>query len=465
MPNQPRIPENIVVHLGAPDADVQNVTVGFADYIKNVASSEIYPTWPEEAIKANVLAQISVALNRVYTEYYRSFGRNFDITSSPAYDQTYVYQRDIFDNVSEIVDGIFDSYIRRMGSVEPLFAQFCDGVEVQCEGLRQWDSVRLAEEGLSYEEILRRFYGNDIEIVRNVPVENITESAPLLPLSEGDSGREVELIQTKLNRISANYPGIPKIFPVDGFFDTSTTNAVRKFQEVFGLTVDGIVGRATWYRINLAYNGVKQLSAITSEGLTVEELDTRYPGVLRVGASGPEVTAVQYYLAYISLFYNGVTSPMVDGDFGAGTEEAVKSYQRTFGLTESGEIDLLTWDSIENTYYGILENIPYEFESGIILPFPGRVLRTGVDGNDVRALQEYLNYISNTYPNIPRVNVDGDFGPSTAAAVRAFKEEFNLPGNPERVDAATWNAIINVYDDLYFGNIVRPDQFPGYEIS
>ena len=160
-------------------------------------------------------------------------------------------------------------------------------------------------------------------------------------------------------------------------------------------TIPSTVRPNTWYRINLAYNGVKQLSAITSEGLTVEELDTRYPGVLRVGASGPEVTAVQYYLAYISLFYNGVTSPLVDGDFGAGTEEAVKSYQRTFGLTESGEIDLLTWDSIENTYYGILENIPYEFESGIILPFPGRVLRMGVDGNDVRAMLDSIKCLKN----------------------------------------------------------------------
>ena len=155
MPN-PRIPEQIVVHIGSPDSDGINVTESFADYIKNVASSEIYPTWPEEALRANILAQISVALNRVYTEFYRSRGYNFDITSSPAYDQTYVYGRDIFGNISEIVDEIFDSYIRRQEFIEPLFATFCDGVEVSCNGLSQWGSVELANRGLDYFSILQK---------------------------------------------------------------------------------------------------------------------------------------------------------------------------------------------------------------------------------------------------------------------------------------------------------------------
>jgi len=465
MPIYPTIPETIVVHLGAPDSAADNVTESFSDYIKNVASSEIYPTWPEEAIKANVQAQISVALNRVFTEFYRSSGKDFDITSSPAYDQTYVYQRDIFSNISDIVDGMFNSYIRREGSVEPLFAQFCDGVEVNCDGLLQWGSVDLAEQGLNYEEILKRYYGNNIEIVRNVPVQNIQGTAPAFPLSEGDTGREVELIQIKLNRISTNYPGIPKIYPVDGFFDRSTTDAVRKFQEVFDLTQDGIIGTSTWYRINLVYNGVKQLSAYNSEGLSIEELQTTYPGVLREGSTGPAVSTVQYYLSYISLFVPTVQSVSVDGNFGPATRESVISYQKTYNLSQSGEIDAITWNSIENTYYSIISGVPYNFEQGLILPFPGRVLRVGVDGNDVRALQEYLNYISNTYTSIPKVTVDGSFGPSTAAAVRAFVELFGLSGNPERVSASIWNSIISVYDDLYVGNIVNDEQFPGYGIN
>ena len=211
MPFTPEIPETIVVHLGAPDdPNAQNVSESFASYIKNVASSEIYPTWPIEAIKANIYAQMSVALNRVYTDYYRVRGYDFDITGSPAYDQTYVYQRDIFENISQIVDEIFDSYIRRKGQIEPLYAVFCDGVEVNCDGLKQWESVTLAESGMNYLEILKYFYGDDIEIVTNVPVQNRPLSAPPVTLGRGDTGRDVELIQIRLNRISANYPGIPK---------------------------------------------------------------------------------------------------------------------------------------------------------------------------------------------------------------------------------------------------------------
>lgn len=461
----PTIPESIVVHLGSPDSNADNVTITFQDYIKNVASSEIYPTWPEEAIKANILAQISVALNRVYTSYYRRRGYNFDITNSPAYDQTYIYGRDIFDNISEIVDEIFDSYIRREGTVEPLFAQFCDGIEINCEGLKQWQTVELANAGLNYIEIIKRSYGNNVEIVTDVPVDNMGPTAPTRSLVEGDSGSDVEIMQRRLNRISANYPGIPKIPNPDGFFDTTTRDSVIRFQEVFNLTPDGIIGRATWNRINAIYTAVKRLSSITSEGLTLEEIDTTYERELSVGSSGSGVYTLQYYLAYISLFVPSVLSPAVDGTYGEGTRDAVISYQSSYGLNQSGVVDEATWESIENTYYSILREIPYEYEEGLILPFPGRVLRLGIYGGDVRALQEYLNYIGQSYPEIPRVTVDGDFGVGTREAVRAFIRTFGLPGNEERVTAQVWNSIINVYDDLYYGNIVRSDQFPGYDIS
>ena len=465
MPIYPTIPQSIVVHLGAPDGDAMNVTESFTDYIKNVASSEIYPTWPEEAIKANVLAQISVALNRVYTNYYRNRGYDFDITSSPAYDQTYVYQRDIFDSISRVVDEVYDSYIRRDGSIEPLFAQFCDGVEINCDGLKQWQSVELADAGYSYDEIIRRSYGNNVEIVKNVPVAGNLQRAPENAIREGDSGAAVEIMQRRLNRISANYPGIPKIYPVDGFFDKSTTDAVKRFQEVFGLDVDGVIGRASWNMINAIYTAVKRLAALTSEGLSISELETKYETELAEGARSSGVFALQYYLAYISLFIQSVLAPDTDGDFGPSTKGAVISYQRTYGLPQTGIVDERTWNSIEATYYGILESIPYEYSEGLILPYPGRVLRVGVDGDDVRALQEYLNLISDTYPEIPRVRVDGSFGVSTAAAVRAFKKLFDIPGNPERVDAQSWNAIVNVYDDLYVGSIVLDEQFPGASIG
>ena len=460
----PTIPENIVVHLGAPDADAPNVIVSFSDYIKNVASSEIYPTWPREAIEANVLAEISVALNRIYTRYYRSRGNDFDITSSPAYDQTFIYGRNVYDNISTVVDEVFDSYIRRNGYVEPLFATFCDGYEVNCEGLSQWGSLSLANEGLLAEEILRRYYGNDIEIVRNVPIENVTESAPAVPLREGDTGNKVEILQRRLNRISVNFPGIPKIASADGFFDSDTTAAVLKFQEVFDLVPDGIVGKATWNSVQFIYNSVKELSTLNSEGLKIEELQVQYPGELRRTQSSAGVLTLQYYLDYISLFVNTVLPTKIDGDFGPNTESSVISYQKTYGFTENGVVGELLWNSIQNTYYSLISSIDYRFREGDTLPFPGRVLRIGVAGEDVRALQEYLNFIAKSYPRIPVITVDGDYGEATARAVRAFKELFNIPSDPERVSLQTWNAITSVYEDLYRGNTVNVGQYPGYEI-
>ena len=462
---QPTIPENIVIHLGSPDSDAPNVTESFRNYIKNVASSEIYPTWPEEALRANILAQISVALNRVYTGFYRNQGKNFDITNSPAYDQTYVYQRDIYENMSEIVDEIFNSYIRRSGNVEPLFAEFCDGIEVRCNGLYQWGSVDLAKGGADYYQILRNYYGEDIEIVSGAPVANSEFTPPFRPLRIGDSGSSVELMQIRLNRISKNYPGIPKIYPVDGFFDTSTEDAVKKFQEVFNLTPDGIIGTATWNSINFIYNAVKRLYTVNSEGLSISELNTSYENELKLGDSSRNVYVLQYYLAYISLFYPTVSAPQTDGDFGQGTYSAVRSYQKTFGLDVNGIVDEVTWDSIQNTYYEILSRFTYDYSEGLILPYPGRVLRIGVDGNDVRALQQYLNYISDTYTEIPKVAADGIYGPSTASAVSKFVEVFGLPSSSGRVNAQVWNAIIDIYDDLYSGNTVNEEQFPGYGIS
>ncbi len=464
MPN-PIIPENIVVHLGPPNEAAEDVTVPFVDYIKNVASSEIYPTWPREALKANILAQISVALNRVYTEYYRSMGKPFDITSSIAYDQSFVYQRDIYDSVSEIVDEIFNSYIRRDNFIEPLYATFCDGVEVNCNGLSQWGSVELANSGRSAEEILRNYYGNDITIVSNVPVANIPTSAPAVPLREGDTGRDVENIQLRLNRISANYPAIPKIPEADGFFGPSTAAAVEEFQRIFGLTDDGIVGNGTWYRIQLVYNAVKRLAAVNSEGLRYNELPQNYPGSLSQGSSGTGVLILQYYLEYISLFVPTVQSVSPDGDFGPETENSVISFQRTYGLTENGIVDRGVWNAIQSTYYNILRSLNYEFREGDILPYPGRVLILGSSGEDVRALQEYLNLVSESYPEIPRLNVDGSFGEATERAVIAFNRLFGIITDENRVTAATWRALTDIYEDLYLGNMVNEGQYPGYVIE
>ena len=271
----PYVPEQITVHLGPPNADAANVTLPFTDYVKNVASSEIYPTWDESALRANILAIVSFALNRVYTEYYRSRGYSFDITNSTAYDQAFVNGRNTFENIDAIVDDLFNSYIRRQSFVEPLAAKFCNGTTVTCEGLSQWGSQNLAVQGYNSVQILRTYYGENIEIVANAPIQGLVQSYPGTPIRRGSTGPNVLVIQTSLNRISQNYPAIPKISPVDGIFGSQTENSVRRFQQIFGLTPDGIVGRATWYALVRLYVGVNALSELRSQG----QQFTIFPGI------------------------------------------------------------------------------------------------------------------------------------------------------------------------------------------
>ncbi len=466
MPNStPVIPTSVTVHLGPPASSAQNVTLSFADYIKNVASSEIYPTWPDAALRANIYAQISYTLNRIFTEYYPSRGYDFDITNDIGRDQSFVYGRDIFQNISQIVDEIFDSYIRRENSVEPLFAAYCDGEEVTCDGLSQWGSVPLAESGMTPLEILKYYYGENIEIVEDVPVENVDGSVPSAPLGFGSAGIEVELLQRRLNRISANYPAIPKIYPVDGVFGNETEEAVKVFQEVFNLTPDGIVGRATWYRILNIYTSVKRLSDLNSEGLTIEELQTGYESELSEGSMGNGVRVIQYFLRYIADFVGTVPSLTVDGDYGPGTASAVRAFQTTYGIPATGVVDLVTYNTLYNVYTGLLESVDLRFREGVVLPFPGITLRIGAEGEDVTLLQNYLNEISERYPAIPSIPATGYFGTQTAAAVTAFQETFGIPGTPGVVTATEWDAITGVYEDVYLGNIATEGQYPGRPIG
>ena len=333
----PVVPETITCDLGAPGESARNVVVPFAQYIKNVASHEIYPTWPESAIRANILAQISYALNRVYTEYYRARGYDFDITSTTRYDQAYVEDGDIFENISRIVDDIFNNYIVRQGSVEPLFAQFCDGVRTRCGGLSQWGSVDLAEEGMTPYEILQYYYGGDINLVMNAPVGGNVASYPGRPLRRGDAGNDVQTLKRQLNRIGKNYPAIPALD--DSFvFDEDMEEAVRVFQQIFNLAQDGIVGKATWYKIKQIYNGVKQLSDLSSEGLTIPEVQRRYAEDLRLGDSGIDVRTVRFYLAFLGYFLPELPMISLSDDFDQELLDAVYTFQRVYGLPVDGVV-------------------------------------------------------------------------------------------------------------------------------
>lgn len=257
------VPEFVVVHDGAPrDTTATDYYVRYKDYIKNVASSEIYSTWPRETIIANVLAIMSFTLNRVYTEWYRNKGFNFTITSSTAFDHKWIYGRNIFESISEVVDDIFDQYLSRPNVKQPILTQYCDGNRVTCTNwMSQWGSKNLGDQGYSAIEILRYYYGDSMYINTAEAVAGIPSSYPGYSLSVGSSGDAVRQIQEQLNAISNHYPLIPKV-AVDGVFGSATENSVRVFQEIFDLTADGIVGRRTWYKIQEIYVGVTRIAEL-----------------------------------------------------------------------------------------------------------------------------------------------------------------------------------------------------------
>ena len=390
VPLTPYIPDFLTVHLGAPDQAAENVIVSFTDYIKNVASSEVYPTWSESAILANIYAQISYALNRVYTEYYPSRGYDFDITSSTAYDQKFIPGRNIYENIDRIVDEVFTSYIRRQGFVEPLAAKYCNGTTVTCDGLSQWGSEELAQQGYNSIEILKYYYGDNIEIVNNAPIAGIVSLYPGRAFRRGDSGASVTIIQQYLNEISYDYPLIPKINPVDGLFGESTENAVRTFQEIFNLTPDGVVGKATWNKMVMLYVGIQRLTELVSEGQNYVGIDTGFPGSVGVGDAGPRVSSLQYFLLIISNFDSRVPSVPVTGEYGQLTFNAIKQFQSAYGLEVSGTVDESTWNALYDTYSAIIKVVltdGFEDREGVqSTQYPGNALSGGdSDYNNMEA--------------------------------------------------------------------------------
>lgn len=342
--NRVYIPETITVHLGKPSSSARNVRVSFLDYIKNVASSEIYPTWPDAALRANIHAQVGFVLNRIFTEWYPSQGYDFDITNSTAYDQFFVAGRNIFDNISRIVDEIFNVYPRRQGRIDPLFSSFCNGTTATCSGLSQWGTVTLADQGYTPLGMLQYYYGSDVELAEANEIQGIERSYPGTPLRIGDVSNDVRVIQQQLNRIRQNYPAIPRISNPNGTFDDATLSAVRAFQRIFDLQVDGIVGRATWYQISYIYAAVKRLAELNSEGEWPPLGSVPYPGtLLRQGSRGENVRVLQQYLNEIAQVHREIPTIQADGIFGPKTRDAVLAFQRLFGLDADGIVGPKTW--------------------------------------------------------------------------------------------------------------------------
>lgn len=465
MATVPVIPSVITVHLGPPGSNAENVTLPFTDYIKNVASSEIFSTWDEAAIRANILAQVSFALNRVYTEWYRAMGYDYDITNNTAFDQKFIKDRNIYENISRITDELFNDYLRREGTVNPLFSSYCNGTTVTCDGLSQWGSQSLANRGFSDIDIIRYYYGDDVEVVVNAPIEDNIPSYPDVPLKRGDLNENVRRMQIYLSRISGNYPAIPKITRINGAFDENTENAVKAFQRIFNLDDDGIIGKATWYRIVYIYDAVTRLAELDSEGVGYESLPKQFKGEISRGAVGGEVVTVQYFLTLLSQFVDYLPPVTPDGVYGEATANAVSAFQRNKGLAVTGSVDESTWESLYAAYKGVIDYLSdtNEVQTPPVEPFPGTVLRRGDVGPSVRTFKSYISYISRVFYDTPPVAVNNVFDLRTQNAVREFQRIFQLPQTGQ-VDETTWNTIADVYRTLVAGQKRLEGQYPGYVI-
>ncbi len=446
------IPQTVTVHLGRPDASRQNVTVPFRTYLKSVAASEIYPTWPQQALRANIHCQISFVLNRIYTEWYRSRGYNFDITNSTSFDQKYIHNRSTFESTDKIVDEIFNTYVTRQYNREPYFTEYCDGKQVTCNGLKQWGTVDLANRGMDALEIIRYYYGDDIQINETDYIANVSTSYPGTALRRGSTGENVRIIQAQLNRISDNYPAIPKQ-TVDGVFGQTTENAVKTFQKVFTLTQDGVVGKSTWYKISYIYVAVKKLAELTSEGEAIE--DGAYPGFpVRTGDRGLNVVIVQFYLTQASQYVPSVSAVELDGVFGSGTRNQVINFQRYYNLTADGVVGPATWDKMYRLFLSIRDGVDSPQQTPpTSAVYPGTPLRLGSSGENVRRIQQWLNDVGSYYTAIPRLTVDGRFGGATQSAVLEFQRQFNLSADGV-VGPLTWNRLYAVWQDLVADGLI-----------
>ena len=416
-------------------------------------------TWPEQALRANIHCQISLALNRIYTEWYPSKGYTFNITNSTSYDQYYVHGRTVFDVMVRITDDIFNTYLRKRGTVNPYYSEYCDGKSVTCPGLKQWGTVKLAEQGRSALQILRYYYGSSIEIVRCRNIQSIPQSYPGTPLRQGSRGAAVFTLQRQLNRITKDYPFLGKL-TVDGVFGSRMAATVRAFQKQFNLTADGVVGRQTWYKISYIYVSVKDLAELTSEGETSSGTlsnGTWNGTVLRTGSTGSAVEQAQFWLNTLAQYESAIPSVAVDGVYGTATANAVRAFQRRYGLTVDGVVGQATWTELYDEFLSI------QSDNGTPNAYPGTPLREGSSGQNVRLGQFWLKIARTVYKDLASLTVDGKFGAGTAAAVRRFQRYFGLTSDGV-VGRTTWNKLYEVYNDIanrLLSSALRPGDYPG----
>ncbi len=438
----PVIPNNITIHLGKPDDNSKNITVSWTDYIKNVASSEIYPTWPKAALEANIYAIISFALNRIYNEWYRSKGYNFDITSSPIYDQTYKENGAVYENISDIVDEIFNDYVVKSNQVQPYFTKYCDGRKTTCNGLSQWGSVSLANQNKTPLQILKNYYGNDINIKYDAPVLDNTEGYPGYEIGLGSIGNPVLLIERDLNRIRQNYPAIPLINDTLGIYTEEVEKAVKKFQEIFSLPITGIVDKATWYKIKYVYTSVKKLSDLYSEGLSKDEVTLLYNDELKYGDTGIEVEFIHYYLDAIAFLDPDIPRLRTNSIYNNDTITMVKAFQEKYNLPVTGVFTYQDFKVIKDVYNKILKSFNGN-NSYVNELYPDYFLTLGVEGDDVRRFQRFLLEICRYDKSIPGVRVNGIFDKLTEDSVKKIQKDYNLDVTGI-VGPFTWRKVVEL---------------------
>ena len=425
----PIVPNNITIHLGKPDEAARDITVPFTSYISNVAANELYPTWPRNALIANIYTIISFAMNRIYNEWYRSKGYNFDITSSPAFDQAYVENRSTYENIDNIVEEIFNNYVVKEGQVQPFFTQYCDGRVKTCNGLSQWGTVTLANQGKTPLQILQNYYGNDIRIKYDAPVGNAIGEYPGYAIGLGAAGNPVLAIQRDLRRIRQNYPAIPDITSSVGIYDKETEDAVKKFQSVFGLPVTGIVDKATWYKIKYIYTSVKKLSDIYSEGLSLDEATFLYTDELNYGDTGIEVEYVHYFLDALAFLDEDIPRLKTNSIYGNNTITMVKAFQQKYGLPVTGKFRYSDWLVLQDAYDNILKSFPKEYQEYVDDLYPDYFLVRGMSGKDVKRLQRFLLAICIYDKSIPGVRINGEFDDLTERSVKKIQKDYNFDIN------------------------------------
>lgn len=439
----PVVPNEITVHLAGPNEAAKNITVPFIDYINNVASSELYPTWPNNALKANIYAIISFAMNRLYNEWYPSKGYNFDITSSPQYDQTYILDREIYENISNIVEDVFNDYVVKQNQIQPYFTQYCDGRKTTCNGLSQWGTVSLANQGKTPLDILKYYYGTDTLIKYDAPVGDNVGAYPGYVNKLGSAGNPVQAIQRDLNRIRINYPAIPKIETALGAYNKETEDAVKKFQEIFNLPITGEVDKATWYRIKYIYTSVKKLSDLYSEGLSPQEATFLYLDEVKYGDTGIEVEYIHYFLDAIAFLDSDIPQLKTNSVFNDNTKTMVMAFQEKYGLPVTGVVNYATWALLREVYSKLLKSYPSEYATFVNELYPDNFLSLGSSGNDVKRFQQFLLKICRYDKSIPGVRVNGIFDDLTEKSVKKLQQDYGFDINGI-VGPLLWRKVVEL---------------------